>query len=168
MIPSSGTYSGTYKFSNVSFYYLFGMPVYVCAVADCDSTSKKPDVSGWVKFPKRTDGIRKSLWETRCKRGPKWKATNNHAICSRHFIDWCQGPSPSHPNPELFAYNNWGKKEYVRRSIYKRQRVRNMKDDVSTHQETSEKIKSHQIPLLLPQQYNFKMRNVIIPQKTPI
>ncbi|KAK3895491.1 hypothetical protein Pcinc_000832 [Petrolisthes cinctipes] len=48
-----------------------------------------------------------------------------HAICSRHFIDWCQGPSPSHPDPELFAYNNWEKRQYIRRSIYKRQRVEN-------------------------------------------
>lgn len=103
------------------------MPVYICAVADCDSVSSKAEesVHGWVRFPNKADGIRKSLWETRCKRGPKWRASKHHAICSKHFIDWCQGPSPTHPDPELFAYNNWGLKQYVRRNVYKRQRGEN-------------------------------------------
>ena len=72
------------------------MPVYTCAVADCNSVSKKKNqgVEGWTVFPKKKDAKRRRLWETRCKRGPHWRATKDHAICSKHFIDWCQGPSP--------------------------------------------------------------------------
>lgn len=85
------------------------MPVYTCAVADCTSVSRKKNqgVEGWKVFPRKKDAARRRLWERRCKRGPKWRATKDHAICSKHFIDWCQGPSPSHPDPELFGYNNW-------------------------------------------------------------
>lgn len=86
------------------------MPVYTCAVADCNSISKKKNqgVKGWTVFPRKKDAARRRLWETRCKRGPTWRATKDHAICSKHFIDWCKGPSASHPDPELFAYNRWG------------------------------------------------------------
>lgn len=78
-------------------------------------------MKGWSVFPKKKQRGRRKLWETRCKRGPKWRATRNHAICSKHFIDWCQGPSPNHPDPELFAYNQWGRNKYTRKSVYKRQ-----------------------------------------------
>lgn len=50
------------------------------------------------------------------KRGPKWRATKDHAVCSKHFKDWCQGPSPSHPDPELFEYNQWGSTKNITRS----------------------------------------------------
>jgi len=95
------------------------MPVYTCAVADCTSISRKKNqgVKGWIVFPKKKDAARRRLWETRCKRGPKWKATKDHAICSKHFIDWCQGPSALHPDPELFVYNQWGASRNTRRSI---------------------------------------------------
>lgn len=98
------------------------MPKYTCAVADCTSYSHRKDdtVKGWSVFPRKKDPARRRLWETRCKRGPTWKATKHHAICSKHFINWCQGPSPSHPDPELFAYNQWGANKYSRVSAYKR------------------------------------------------
>ena len=96
------------------------MPVFICAVADCKSDSRKKaekypymaDVEGWAKFPSaKKEAKRKKLWENKCRRGEGWRATRFHAVCSRHFIDWtANGPSPSHPNPELFAYNDWGKK----------------------------------------------------------
>jgi len=94
------------------------MPVYTCAVADCTSISKKKKqgVKGWTVFPRKKDAARRRLWETRCKRGPQWRATKDHAICSKHFIDWCQGPSPSHPDPELFAYNQWTATRTTKRS----------------------------------------------------
>lgn len=98
------------------------MPKYTCAVADCTSYSQRKDdtVQGWCVFPRKKDPARRRLWETRCKRGPTWKATKHHAICSKHFVNWCQGPSPSHPDPELFAYNQWGANKYSRVSAYKR------------------------------------------------
>lgn len=85
------------------------MPVYTCAIADCTSSSQKndPAVKGWCVFPRKKDAARRRLWEAKCKRGPKWKATRYHAFCSKHFINWCNGPSSSHPNPELFGYNQW-------------------------------------------------------------
>ncbi|XP_050704605.1 uncharacterized protein LOC126990093 [Eriocheir sinensis] len=85
------------------------MTVYICAVADCKSSSQKkdPEVKGWARFPKKKEAARRRLWVTRCKRGPTWKATRHHALCSNHFIDWNNGPSPSHPDPELFGYNQW-------------------------------------------------------------
>ena len=96
------------------------MPVYVCAVADCKSDSRKKaekcpymaDVRGWAKFPSvKKEAKRRKLWEKRCRRGAAWRASRFHAVCSRHFIYWTgNGPSSSHPNPELFAYNDWGKK----------------------------------------------------------
>lgn len=97
------------------------MPKYTCAVADCNSYSERKDeqVKGWCVFPRKKDSTRRKLWETRCKRGPNWRATKYHAICSKHFTDWGQGPSPSHPDPELFAYNRWGKKKSPRKSVYK-------------------------------------------------
>lgn len=117
------------------------MPHYVCAVADCDSASYKTDehVRGWATFPKKGDGMRRSLWITRCKRGAKWKNTRNHAICSRHFIDWNQGPTQAHPDPELFAYNNWGKTKYIRRSTYKRQKVEHAPTETSISQAASDR-----------------------------
>ncbi|KAK3862412.1 hypothetical protein Pcinc_031726 [Petrolisthes cinctipes] len=68
-----------------------------------------------------------------------WKNTRNHAICSRHFVDWNQGPTQAHPDPELFGYNNWGKNQYIRRSIYKRQRVKHAPPETSTSQAASDK-----------------------------
>jgi len=82
---------------------------------------KDEDVKGWCVFPRKKDPVRRKLWETTWKRGPRWRATKDHAICFKHFINWCQGPSPSHPDPELFAYNQWGKNKYSRKSIYKRE-----------------------------------------------
>lgn len=58
-------------------------------------------------FQRKKEAARRRLWVTRCKRGPTWKATRHHALCSNHFIDWNNGPSPSHPDPELFGYNQW-------------------------------------------------------------
>ncbi|KAG0714207.1 hypothetical protein GWK47_014565 [Chionoecetes opilio] len=99
------------------------MTVFVCAVADCKSDSRKKvekhpcmvEVKGWVKFPSaKKEPQRRKLWEDRCRRSHGsggWKATRFHAICSRHFINWIgNGPSSSHPDPKQFAYNDWGKK----------------------------------------------------------
>ncbi|KAK3894839.1 hypothetical protein Pcinc_001414 [Petrolisthes cinctipes] len=96
------------------------MPVFVCAVADCKSDSRKyaekhpymADVKGWAKFPSaKVESKRRKLWESRCRRSEGWKATRYHRICSRHFIDWLGlGPSSSNPDPELFQYNDWGRK----------------------------------------------------------
>lgn len=104
------------------------MPVYTCAVADCTSCSRKkdPEVKGWCVFPRKKDPVRRRLWESRCKRGQKWKATTYYAVCSKHFIDWCKGPSPSHPDPELFGYNQWkakkGNEDYVGKRSQRRAR----------------------------------------------
>ena len=38
-----------------------------------------------------------------------WKATDDRAICSLHFVEWNNGPSAEHPDPILFAYNGWGR-----------------------------------------------------------
>lgn len=59
------------------------------------------------KRRKKKVSARRRLWEYKFKTGPKWKATKYHAICSKHFISWCNGPSPSHLDPELFGYNQW-------------------------------------------------------------
>lgn len=85
------------------------MPVYTCAVADCKSSTRKedPEVKGWTVFPRKKKAARRRLWKMRCKRGNTWKATKYHALCSKHFIDWNNGPSPLHPDPELFGYNQW-------------------------------------------------------------
>lgn len=107
------------------------MPVYTCAVADCKSVSNKKsqDVKGWTVFPKKKDARRRRLWETRCKRGLNWRATKDHAICSKHFIDWCQGPSPLHPDPELFAYNQWGaSRNTTRNTRSSRNTARNIRE----------------------------------------
>lgn len=95
------------------------MTIYTCAVADCNSSSRKndPGVEGWSKFPRKKDPARRRLWERRCKRGPKWKAAAFHAVCSKHFINWCEGPSPSHPDPELFGYNQWRAAEGTENNI---------------------------------------------------
>ena len=95
------------------------MTKFVCAVADCKSDSrltksKHPrmkDVKGWAKFPSaQKEARRRRVWEQKCRRAGGWKATRNHAICSLHFIDWGEnGPSSEHPDPVLFAYNEWGK-----------------------------------------------------------
>ena len=96
----------------------FKMPSFSCAVADCKSAKwKNPsehphmnDVKGWVRFPSiKKEPQRRKLWETRCKRGHSWRATTYHAICYKHFTGWRDGkPSQEHPNPECFAYNDWG------------------------------------------------------------
>lgn len=97
------------------------MPNYTCAVADCTSARKNdPAVKGWCVFPRKKDAARRRLWEYKCKRGPKWKATKYHAICSKHFINWCNGPSPSHPDPELFGYNQWKTSKGSEASVGKR------------------------------------------------
>ena len=101
------------------------MTVFVCAVADCKSSSWKKSnkqpymegVKGWAPFPSlKKEPARRKLWETRCKRGAGWKATKHLRICSKHFKEW-QGnrPSPAHPDPECFAYNNWGKGATLRK-----------------------------------------------------
>ncbi|MPC90452.1 hypothetical protein E2C01_085440 [Portunus trituberculatus] len=87
------------------------MPSYTCAVAGCSSSSRKQDVDviGWSVFPSRKKHpTRRKLWETRCKRGAEWRATQYHAICSKHFVDWHQELSCQYADPELFAYNDWG------------------------------------------------------------
>ncbi|KAK3893458.1 hypothetical protein Pcinc_002721 [Petrolisthes cinctipes] len=100
------------------------MTVFVCAVADCKSSSKKSadkwpeitNVKGWAKFPSvKREPKRRKLWESRCKRGAGWKATRFHRVCSRHFNNWEETrPSSFHPDPELFNYNDWGKKHSQR------------------------------------------------------
>ncbi|KAG0718716.1 hypothetical protein GWK47_051928 [Chionoecetes opilio] len=95
------------------------MTNFVCAVADCQSVCrhkkthnpKVKAVQGWARFPHvRKEATRRRVWEARCRRPLGWKATRNHAICSLHFIDWGEnGPSLTHPDPVLFAYNKWGK-----------------------------------------------------------
>lgn len=95
------------------------MTIFVCAVADCKSSNRlHPDkspwmstVKGWARFPScKKDEKRRRLWEKRCRRLEGWKATRNHAICSKHFIEWGEnGPSPDYPDPLLFEYNGWGK-----------------------------------------------------------
>ena len=67
-------------------------------------------VMGWATFPSRKkEPTRRKLWESRCKRGASWKATKHLRICSKHFKEWQgNGPSQAHPDPECFAYNNWG------------------------------------------------------------
>lgn len=74
-------------------------------------------VKGWVTFPSaKKEPQRRKLWEQRCKRGINWKATRNHAICSKHFREWKgKKPSPEYPDPECFEYNNWGKLPAPRR-----------------------------------------------------
>ncbi|KAK3854721.1 hypothetical protein Pcinc_038815 [Petrolisthes cinctipes] len=70
-------------------------------------------VKGWAKFPSaKVESERRKLWESKCKRSEGWKATKHHRICSRHFVDWVLGlgPSSSNPDPELFQYNDWGRK----------------------------------------------------------
>ncbi|KAK3890051.1 hypothetical protein Pcinc_005966 [Petrolisthes cinctipes] len=70
------------------------------------------DVKGWAKFPSaKVESKRRKLWESRCRRSEGWKATRYHRISSRHFVDWLGlGPSSSNPDPELFQYNDWGRK----------------------------------------------------------
>lgn len=112
------------------------MTVFMCAVADCtSSTKKRPDkwpemakVKGWAKFPSaKKEPKRRKLWENRCKRGAGWKATRFHRVCSIHFRNWGEsGPSSSHPDPELFYYNGWGTK-YSQRS---RNAWQNNSDDI--------------------------------------
>ncbi|KAK8373654.1 hypothetical protein O3P69_010935 [Scylla paramamosain] len=53
------------------------------------------------------------MWEERCRRAGGWKATQNHAVCSLHFLDWNNGPSPEHSDPTLFAYNGWGRNHHA-------------------------------------------------------
>lgn len=96
------------------------MLVFVCAVADCKSDSRKyaekhpymAEVKGWAKFPSaKVDSKRRKLRENKCRRQEGWKATQHHRICSRHFVDWkARGPSPCNPDPVLFQYNDWGRK----------------------------------------------------------
>ena len=79
------------------------MPAYTCAVADCMSAvwrnpEKHPsmkEVKGWVRFPSvKKEPMRRKLWEERCKRGPGWRATRYHAVCSKHFRKW-ENDAPS-------------------------------------------------------------------------
>ena len=95
------------------------MTNYTCAVADCKSDSRKMKgrkkqvdgkVIGFARFPSVRKGAkRRRIWEARCRRARGWKATVNHAICSLHFLEWNNGPSPQYPDPVLFSYNGWGR-----------------------------------------------------------
>lgn len=95
------------------------MPNFLCAVADCKSDSRKnaekypymAEVKGWARFPSaKKEPQRRKLWENRCRR-EGFAANKYHRICSRHFVDWIgRGPSSSWPDPQLFQYNDWGRK----------------------------------------------------------
>ena len=95
-----------------------------CAVADCKSVNRKSiaklpwiAVRGWAVFPHKKEQARRRLWEERCSRETTWRATPFSKICSLHFVNWGEnGPSSTHPDPELFAYNGWGKKHVSRPS----------------------------------------------------
>ncbi|XP_063857624.1 uncharacterized protein LOC135099123 [Scylla paramamosain] len=99
------------------------MPNFTCAVADCTSDSRKgkrktnqvtEDVKRFVRFPSgKKEPKRRKMWEERCRRAGGWKATQNHAVCSLHFLDWNNGPSPEHSDPILFAYNGWGRNHHA-------------------------------------------------------
>ncbi|KAK3866125.1 hypothetical protein Pcinc_028323 [Petrolisthes cinctipes] len=94
------------------------MPNHVCAVADCKSDARRHSmhavqgtIKGWARYPPPIkEPKRWKLWEDRCRRPAGWRATRNHYISSLHFINWGENkPSQKHPDPELFAYNGWGK-----------------------------------------------------------
>lgn len=96
----------------------------MCAVADCLSSSRKVRgrllhrKGGWAPFPCREkQPWRRKVWETRCRRGFNWKATDSSRICSKHFREWTRkGPSQDHPDPVCFTYNDWGKRPNPGRS----------------------------------------------------
>ncbi|XP_076058125.1 uncharacterized protein LOC143035233 isoform X2 [Oratosquilla oratoria] len=95
------------------------MTNYTCAVGDCTSDSRKStrkttqgtnNVKGYARFPSaKKESRRRKIWERSCRRPGGWKATANHVICSLHFLEWNNGPSPEHPDPVLFSYNGWGR-----------------------------------------------------------
>lgn len=114
------------------------MPNFVCAVADCKYDSRKnaekhpymAEVKGWARFPSaKKEPERRKLWEIRCRR-EGFAANKYHRICSRHFVDWigCD-PSSSSPDPQLFQYNDWGRKLTKARPPNAWQVTNNIADD---------------------------------------
>ena len=71
-------------------------PVYTCVVDWMSPVWRKRrkhpsmnNAKGWVRFPSlKKERLRRKWWESRCMRGPGWRASRYHVICFKHFMEW--------------------------------------------------------------------------------
>ena len=100
------------------FSTVFRMTRWFCCVPDCNAASEKqsklakyPWMEGVTFHPLPKSNCKKSLpirrrWIRLIRREVSWVPTKYTRICSRHF-EGGEGPTPMHPDPTLFPYNNW-------------------------------------------------------------